>query len=55
MSFRDELYRTADELRGIATEGARYADNDYDRRRYGRVLSFSARLVAAIEQRSPDG
>ena len=54
MSFRDELYRTADELRGIATEGARYADNDYDRRRYGRVLSLSARLVAAIEQRSPD-
>ena len=23
MSFRDELYRTADELRGIATEGMR--------------------------------
>ena len=39
---------------GIVTEGARYAGNDYDRRRYGRVLSLSARLVAAIEQRSPD-
>ena len=54
MSFQDEIYMIADELRGIANEGARYADNDYDRRRYGRVLSLSARLVAAIEQRSPD-
>ena len=54
MSFQDEIYMIADELRGIANEGARYADNDYDRQRYGRVLSLSARLVAAIEQRSPD-
>ena len=43
-----------DELRGIANEGVRCADNDYDNRRYGRVLSLSARLVAAIEQRSSD-
>ena len=44
----------ADELRSIANDGVRYADNDYDRQRYGRALSLSARLVAAIEQRSPD-
>ena len=54
MSFQDEIYMIADELRSIANEGARYADNDYDRQRYGRVLSLSARLIAAIEQRSPD-
>ena len=54
MSFQDEIYMIADELRGIANEGDRYADNDYDRQRYGRMLSLSARLVAAIEQRSPD-
>ena len=54
MSFQDEIYMIADELRSIANEGDRYADNDYDRQRYGRVLSLSARLVAAIEQRSPD-
>ncbi len=50
MSFQDEIYMIADELRGIANEGARYADNDYDRQRYGRALSLSARLVSSIEQ-----
>ena len=54
MSFQDEIYMVADELRAIANEGARYAENDYDSRRYGRVLSLSARLVAAIEQRPAD-
>ena len=54
MSFQDEIYMIADELRSIANDGARYADNDYDRQQYGRALSLSARLVAAIEQRSPD-
>ena len=54
MSFQDEIYMVADELRSIANDGARYADNDYDRQRYGRALSLSARLVAAIERRSPD-
>ena len=54
MSFQDEIYMIADELRSIANDGVRYADNDYDRQRYGRALSLSARLVAAIEQRSPD-
>ena len=39
MSFQDEMNMVADELRGIANEGARYADNDYDRKRYGRLLS----------------
>ena len=50
MSLQDEIYLVAGELRAIANEGARHADNDYDRQRYGRTLSLRARLVAAIEQ-----
>ena len=50
MSLQDEIYMVADELRIIANDGARYAGNDYDRQRYGRALSLSARLAAAIEQ-----
>ena len=46
-----EMYLIADELRSIADLGLRYAENDYDRERYRRALSLSARLVAAIEQR----
>ena len=54
MSIQDEIYMVADEMRGIANEGARYADNDYDRQRYGRALSLSARLVSSIEKRPED-
>ena len=54
MSFQDEMYLVAHELRSIANDGARYADNDYDRERYRRALSLSARLDSAIEHRSPD-
>ena len=50
MSFQDEIYMVAGELRAIANEGARHAGNDYDRQRYGRALSLSARLVSSIEQ-----
>ena len=49
-----EMYLVADELRSIADLGLHYADNDYDRERYDRVLSLSARLVAGIEKRSAD-
>ena len=49
-----EMYLVADELRSIAELGLHYADNDYDRERYQRARSLSARLVAAIEQRAAD-
>ena len=49
-----EMYLVADELRSIADLGLHYADNDYDRERYRRARSLSARLVAAIEKRSAD-
>ena len=54
MSFHNDMYMIADELRSIANSGAHYAENDYDRARYARALSLSARIVAAIEQRSED-
>ena len=54
MSFQSEVYLVADELRSIANAGAYYAENDYDRERYARALSLSARLVAAIEERPAD-
>ena len=54
MSSTDELYQIADELRAVANLGLRYAENPYDIERYQRVLSSSARLVAALDRRSPD-
>ena len=54
MSFQDEVYLIADELRSIANAGVFYAGNEYDRERYERALSLSARLVAAIEERPAD-
>ena len=54
MDSKDNIYLIADELRSIADLGLHYAENDYDRERYGRALSLSARLVAAIEQRTAD-
>jgi ADP-ribose pyrophosphatase YjhB (NUDIX family) len=49
-----EMYLIADELRSIADLGLHYAENEYDRERYSRALSLSARLVAAIENRPAD-
>ena len=54
MSLQDEIYLVAGELRSIAKDGVRYAGNDYDRQRYGRALSLSARLVSSIEERPED-
>ena len=54
MSPSDEIYQIADEPRGIASLGLHYAENPYDKERYERVLSASARLVAAVERRSPE-
>lgn len=55
MSSTEELYQIADELRAVACLGLRFTANDYDVERYKRVLAASARLVAVLEQRSPDG
>ena len=54
MSFHNDMYMIADELRSIANSGAHYAENDYDRARYARTLSLSARIVAALEGRPED-
>ena len=54
MNARDDIYLIADELHSIADLGLHYAENDYDRERYARALSLSARLVAAIEKRTAD-
>lgn len=51
-SLGETVYAVADELRAIALLGLRYAENAYDRERYERTLGLSARLVAALEQRS---
>ena len=51
MDSEGEIYLVADELRSIADLGLHYSENDYDRERYGRALSLSARLVAAMEKR----
>ena len=52
MDSEGEIYLVADELRSIADLGLHYAENDYDRERYGRALSLSARLVASMERRT---
>ena len=54
MDARKEVYLVADELRGIAALGARYAENHYDQHRYVQALSLSVRLVAAMDDRSLD-
>lgn len=51
MAEKSELYQIADELRAIGSLGLRFGDNDYDRERYEKVLTCSARLVALIEER----
>ncbi len=47
-----DLYLIADELRAMAATGLKFSENGYDRERYERLLEISARLVAAIEDRS---
>ena len=51
MPLNDDIYRIADELRGVASLGLHYAENPYDKERYEQVLRGSARLVAALEHR----
>lgn len=54
MSTQQELYIIADELRAIAALGLRYSDGGYDRERYEKIMKASARIVAELENRSPD-
>ena len=54
MSSTEELYQIADELRAAACLGRHFARNHYDAENYERILAASARLVAALERRSPD-
>ena len=54
MSSTEELYRIADELRGIACVGLQFTENRYDREHYERVLAAAARLIAAIENQPCD-
>ena len=42
----------ADELRALATNGMRYADNGYDTDRYERVLRAAAELTSLVDRRS---
>ena len=54
MSLADTVYQIADELRSIANMGLRYSENPFDKERYERILSASARLVADMEGRAED-
>ncbi len=45
------FFDIADDLRAVANAGLLYAQNDYDRDRYARVLKLSAGLVALADNR----
>jgi ADP-ribose pyrophosphatase YjhB (NUDIX family) len=53
-ALRQEFSRAIEELRLIASWGLHFTQDPYDRERYQRVRAVSARLAAAIEQRSPE-
>ncbi len=54
MDATGEMHLIADELHSIADLGLHYAQTDYDKTRYGRIRSLSARLVAALEGSTAD-
>lgn len=54
MPSTEELYQIADELRATANLGLRFSKDEYDLDRYNKVLSASARLIGAIEDRSSE-
>lgn len=54
MDATGEMHLIADELHSIADLGLHYAQTDYDKARYGRIRSLSARLVAALEGSTAD-
>ncbi len=49
MTTQQDLYLIADELRGIAVHGLRYAENEYDTGRYEQVLKVCARIITAVD------
>lgn len=53
MTSTEEFYQIADELRAIACQGLHFEGNRYVRVHFEHVLEASARLVAAVEQRTP--
>jgi ADP-ribose pyrophosphatase YjhB (NUDIX family) len=54
ISSTQEMYLITDELRAVANLGLMFPESHYDRGRSERVLAASARLVAALDRRSPD-
>ncbi len=54
MSFRDDIYAVADDLRAVANQGLHYDRDPHARERYEKVLNASARLLAGLEQRAPE-
>ena len=54
MTFENEAYAIADELRAIANLGLNRVTNEYDEARWRQMLAISTRLLAAVEARSPD-
>ena len=54
MDATGEMHLIADELHSIADLGLHYVQTDYDKARYGRIRSLSARLVAALEGSTTD-
>lgn len=49
-----ELMAAANELRGIGAEGLRWSVNEYDRRRYERIMRLAAELTAVRDTRPAD-
>jgi ADP-ribose pyrophosphatase YjhB (NUDIX family) len=54
MTFEDEIYQIADELRAIASNGLYFSEDSYDRERYEKALELSSRLIALLENRPSD-
>lgn len=52
--MKEELYQIADELRAVASTGLLFSENGYEKERCEKVLKASARLVAALEDGSPE-
>jgi ADP-ribose pyrophosphatase YjhB (NUDIX family) len=50
-SLAEELYAIADELRGVAAQGLKFAETHYDTERYQRILAATGRIIAALERR----
>lgn len=54
MSIEEEIYQIADELRGLSNVGLYYTQDPYDRERYNKVLTLSARLAGLASEHSAE-